>query len=82
MLLLTGTRTKVNDKRSALASAHFIFTTKTPNARGEFQDDLAQIAPTSSTFMSEDSKLIAAKFVATDPVREEVATITQLRARC
>ena len=45
------------------------------------QDDLAQIAPTSSIiFMSEDSKLIAAICI-TDPVREDAAaTITQLRA--
>ena len=76
-----GIRTKVNDKEVCIGSAHFIFDDeKTPMPEG-IQDDLAQIAPTSSIiFMSEDSKLIAAICI-TDPVREDAAaTITQLRA--
>ena len=76
-----GIRTKVNNKEVCIGSAHFIFDDEKTPMPDRIQEDLARIAPTSSTiFMSEDSKLIAAICI-TDPVREDAAaTIAQLRS--
>ena len=76
-----GIRTKVNNKEVCIGSAHFIFDDEKTPMPEKIQEDLARIAPTSSTiFMSEDSKLIAAICI-TDPVREDAAaTIAQLRS--